>query len=96
MDALFSKHGTHTVTAVTAVVVPACAARTEVEVASAARAARTLRRRPIVAVRAGFVEVAAQAIARSGQEDAVVINIASEPLTVHAVERRPYNSAVVK
>lgn len=55
--------------AVTVVVVHVAIARTKVEVQRVAATARVERTRPVVAVGPGIAEVAAEAVASSGQED---------------------------
>ena len=61
-------HRAHTLTVVAVVDVPIRVARIEVQVVGVVRVRRVLRGRPVVAVRAGIVEVGAVAVARCWQE----------------------------
>ena len=63
-----SGNGANCVTDVAHVVVPVRIARIEVQVVGVVRVRRILRRRPVVAVRAGVVEVVIPAVARRRQE----------------------------
>ena len=95
-DALISNDGAHTPTVFAAAdVVQAGVARAEEEVAGVAQVRRNLRGRPVVAVPTSVVVVAVTAVASSGQEDAIAIDIAGEFSAVHAIERRPFVRAVV-
>ena len=95
-DVLFSEDRTNALTAVAVVVAPVGAARTEVEAVGIVRAVRGLRGRPVVAVLTSVVEVAVPEVTRSGQEDAIAIDIAGELPAVHTIERCPFARAVVK
>lgn len=87
-------HRANALTAAAVVVVPVREAGIEVQFVGVVLAVR--RRRPIVAVRTNAAELAKPAPARSGQEDAIAIDLAGELPTVHAVKCRPFGSAVVK
>ena len=91
-----SNDGANTETAVAGGVAPAGVVRAEVEVVGAVRVVWVLRRRPVVAVLTSAVEAAAPAVASSGQEDTVAVNLADELSAVHAVESRPFGCAIVK
>lgn len=77
-----------------AIEVPVYVARVEVEEVGAAGVRRVLRRRPVVAVRAGRVEVITKAAARRRQEDATTV-FAFEDTPVYTILCRPFRSAVV-
>ena len=96
-DALISNDGTDALTAeAVEVVPPASVARVEVEVVGAVRVVWVLRRRPVVAVLTSVAEVAEPAVASSGEENAIAIDIAGELPAVHTIERCPFARAVVK
>ena len=95
-DALISGNGANALTVEAVVVAPVGVARIEVEAVGVVRAVRSLRRRPVDAVLTSVVEAAVPAVASSGQEDTVAVNLAGELTTVHVVKSRPFACAVVK
>ena len=77
------------VTVVTAEpIVPAAAADVEAEVERVVAVVLVQRSRPVVAVRATVVEVRTDAVARSGQKDAIAIR-AGDKLTRNTILFRP-------
>ena len=70
---LISNDGTHTLTLAAVVAAPAGAARVEAEAVGEARVVWVLRRRPEVAVLTSVAEVAAPAVASSGQKNTIAI-----------------------
>ena len=83
-----SRNGADTLAVAAVVVAPVHVARAEAEAVGVVRVRRPLRRRPVVAVRAGEVEGIAPAVARRGQEDAATV-ASFEDIAVDAVDRCP-------
>ncbi len=81
---LFVLHRAHREAEVAAVVVPA-RFWIEADAPRVVLVARAERRRPVAAVGAGIVEARAVAIARSGEENRVAVDIACYLVTVHTI-----------
>lgn len=75
----------HTPTAVAVVDVTARSVRIEEQVAGVVYARQVLCGRPVVAIRAGKVEVGADAVARCRQENAIAIEFACELNAFHSI-----------
>ena len=81
----YSGDGANCATDATAAAVPTRVARIEVQVVGEVRVRRTLRGRPVVAVRAGIADVVIPAVARRWQENAIKVYLARELVTFDTI-----------